>query len=69
MTASAIAGATSVNYTPVVADVGRQLTCSVTATNVHGSAVSSSEHPVVVSMAGTPGPAGPQGPVSRACRA
>ena len=58
----AIAGATSVNYTPVVADVGRQLTCSVTATNVHGVAVSTSEHPVVVSMAGTPGPAGPQGP-------
>ena len=63
-----IAGATSVNYTPVVADVGRQLMCSVTATNVHGSAVSSAEHPVVVSMAGTPGPHGPR-PVSRAFRA
>jgi hypothetical protein len=47
-------------YTPVAADLGRQLTCEVTATNGEGSshAVSAAVVPV---MTGPAGPSGPQG--------
>ena len=60
---AAIAGATDDEYVPVAADVGRQLSCVVTATNSAGDADSTSETLTVsAASAGTPGPPGPAGP-------
>jgi hypothetical protein len=60
---AAIGGATAATYVPVEVDLGRDVSCRVTATNSAGDADSTSEALTVsTASAGPQGPPGPQGP-------
>ncbi len=64
---AAIAGATSAPYVITPADVGRKLTCTVTASNAGGSAAATSAAVTPTTAQNPPPPPPPGGPLPGAC--
>ena len=62
-----IAGATTATYTVAPPDGGKQLTCTVTATNETGSASATSAAVTVAAVGGPPPPPPPSGPEPGPC--